>query len=168
MAIVMAGATIASNYGIERDVRMSPGDTADVGDYRAVFTEIGNRRGPNFTAQYGRFEILDAEGNLVSVQYPEKRQYLVQRNVMTEAGIDAGLFRDVFIAVGERVSDDAWAIRLQYKPLVRWLWLGSIFMAVGGFLAISDRRYRLRDKVSNTQSPVERGPQPTNAAEATS
>jgi cytochrome c-type biogenesis protein CcmF len=150
MATVMAGATIASNYGIERDVRMSPGDVANVGDYQAVFTEIGNRRGANFTAEYGRFEILDSDGQLVSVQYPEKRQYLVQRSVMTEAGIDGGLFRDIFIAVGERVSDDAWAIRLQYKPLVRWLWLGSIFMAVGGFLAISDRRYRLKDKVQKT------------------
>jgi cytochrome c-type biogenesis protein CcmF len=147
MATVMAGATIASNYGIERDVRMSPGDTAEIGDYRAVFTDIGNRRGANFTAEYGRFEVRNSDGGLVSVLHPEKRQYLVQRSVMTEAGIDGGLFRDVFIAVGERVSDDAWAIRLQYKPLVRWLWLGAIFMAVGGFLAISDRRYRLKDKV---------------------
>jgi cytochrome c-type biogenesis protein CcmF len=150
MAVVMAGATIASNYGVERDVRMSPGDTAEVGDYRAVFTEVGNRRGQNFTAEYGRFEILNSDGKLVSVQFPEKRQYLVQRSVMTEAGIDAGLFRDIFIAVGERVSDDAWAIRLQYKPLVRWLWLGAIFMAVGGFLAISDKRYRLRGKVEES------------------
>jgi cytochrome c-type biogenesis protein CcmF len=146
MAIVMAGATVASNYGIERDVRMSPGDETSLGDYRVAFTEIGNRRGANFTAEYGRFEIRDSNGELVSVQLPEKRQYLVQRSVMTEAGIDAGLFRDLFIAVGEQVADDAWAIRLQYKPLVRWLWLGAIFMAVGGFLAISDRRYRVRDK----------------------
>jgi cytochrome c-type biogenesis protein CcmF len=115
-----------------------------------VFTEVGNRRGQNFTAEYGRFEILNSDGKLVSVQFPEKRQYLVQRSVMTEAGIDAGLFRDIFIAVGERVSDDAWAIRLQYKPLVRWLWLGAIFMAVGGFLAISDKRYRLRGKVEES------------------
>jgi len=154
MAIVMAGATVASNYGIERDVRMSPGDTAEVGGgYQAVFTEMGSRRGPNFTAEYGRFEILDSDGQLVSVQFPEKRQYLVQRSVMTEAAIDAGLFRDIFIAVGERVSDDAWAIRVQYKPLVRWLWLGAIFMAVGGFLAISDRRYRLREKVQKSVEP---------------
>ena len=154
MAVVMAGATIASNYGIERDVRMSPGDRAEIGGgYQAVFTETGNRRGPNFTAEYGRFEIIDSDGQSVSVQKPEKRQYLVQRSVMTEAGIDAGLFRDIFIAVGERVSEDAWAIRLQYKPLVRWLWLGAIFMAVGGFLAISDRRYRLKGKA---EKPVER------------
>ncbi|MBS8241766.1 heme lyase CcmF/NrfE family subunit [Marinobacter lipolyticus] len=146
LAITMAGATVVSNYGIERDVRMSPGDTAMVGDYQVEFIEIGDRRGRNFTAQYGTFHVT-LDGEPVSVLHPEKRQYLVQRNVMTEAGIDGGLFRDVFVAVGERISDDAWAIRLQYKPLVRWLWLGSLFMAAGGFLAIADRRYRVRDKV---------------------
>ncbi|MFO7992965.1 MAG: heme lyase CcmF/NrfE family subunit [Marinobacter sp.] len=148
LAIVMAGATVVSNYGIERDVRMSPGDTASLGDYQVSFTEIGNRRGKNFTAEYGRFEVSDENDRVVSTLYPEKRQYMVQRNTMTEADIDAGLFRDVFVAIGERVSDDAWAIRLQYKPLVRWLWLGSLFMAAGGFLAIADRRYRVRDKVA--------------------
>lgn len=151
LAIVMAGATVASNYGIERDVRMSPGDTASVGGYQVAFTEIGNRRGKNFTAEYGRFEVSNRNGKVVSTLYPEKRQYMVQRNTMTEAGIDAGLFRDVFVAIGERVSDDAWAIRMQYKPLVRWLWLGALFMAAGGFLAIADRRYRIRDKVAESQ-----------------
>ncbi len=166
MAITMAGATVVSNYGIERDVRMSPGDTAMVGDYQVEFIEIGDRRGQNFTAQYGTFEVT-LDGDPVSVLYPEKRQYLVQTSVMTEAGIDAGLFRDVFVAVGERISDDAWAIRLQYKPLVRWLWLGSIFMAAGGFLAIADRRYRVRDKATEKQAataPAPRG----DAAEALS
>ncbi len=152
LAITMAGATVVSNYGVERDVRMSPGDTANVGDYQVAFTEIGNRLGKNFTAEYGRFEISDGNGRVVSTLYPEKRQYMVQRNTMTEAGIDAGLFRDVFVAIGERVSDDAWAIRIQYKPLVRWLWLGALFMAGGGFLAISDRRYRIRDKASQSQT----------------
>ncbi|HEY9120514.1 MAG TPA: heme lyase CcmF/NrfE family subunit, partial [Marinobacter sp.] len=152
LAITMAGATVVSNYGIERDVRMSPGDTASAGGYQVAFTEVGNRRGPNFTAEYGRFEVSDDKGRVVSTLYPEKRQYMVQRNTMTEAGIDAGLFRDVFVAIGERVSDDAWAIRLQYKPLVRWLWLGALFMAAGGFLAISDRRYRIREQVTETQS----------------
>ena len=151
MAITMAGATVVSNYGIERDVRMSPGDTAMVGDYQVEFIEIGDRQGRNFSAQYGTF-VVSLDGDAVSILHPEKRQYLVQRSVMTEAGIDAGLFRDVFVAVGERISDDAWAIRLQYKPLVRWLWLGSIFMAAGGFLAIADRRYRVRDKATEKRA----------------
>ncbi|MDX1597990.1 MAG: heme lyase CcmF/NrfE family subunit [Marinobacter sp.] len=155
LAITMAGATVASNYGIERDVRMVPGDTAIVGDYQVLFTDIGERRGQNFTAQYGSFD-LSVDGQYVATLHPEKRQYLVQRNVMTEAAIDAGLFRDVFVAIGERITDDAWAIRIQYKPLVRWLWLGAVFMAAGGFLAISDRRYRIRERASDRQS-VESG-----------
>jgi len=166
LAITMAGATVVSNYGIERDVRMSPGDTASVGDYQVEFLEIGERQGRNFSAQYGSFEIF-LDGESVAVLHPEKRQYLVQRSIMTEAGIDAGLFRDVFVAVGERISDDAWAIRLQYKPLVRWLWLGSLFMAAGGFLAIADRRYRVKANAAEkrvTRSSAPRG----DAVEATS
>ena len=150
LAITMAGATVVSNYGVERDVRMTPGDTAMVGDYQIQFTDIGERRGQNFTAQYGSFD-LSLDGQYVATLHPEKRQYQVQRNVMTEAAIDAGLFRDVFVAIGERITDDAWAIRIQYKPLVRWLWLGALFMAAGGFLAIADRRYRIRERASDRQ-----------------
>ncbi|EON94007.1 cytochrome c assembly protein [Marinobacter lipolyticus SM19] len=150
LAITMAGATVVSNYGVERDVRMTPGDTAMIGDYQIQFTDIGERRGQNFTAQYGSFD-LSLDGQYVATLHPEKRQYQVQRNVMTEAAIDAGLFRDVFVAIGERITDDAWAIRIQYKPLVRWLWLGALFMAAGGFLAIADRRYRIRERVSDRQ-----------------
>ncbi|PXX90991.1 heme lyase NrfEFG subunit NrfE [Marinobacter vulgaris] len=164
LAIVMAGATVASNYGIERDVRMSPGDTASAGDYQVRFVEIGNRRGKNFTAEYGRFEVSDGSGSLVATLFPEKRQYMVQRNTMTEAGIDAGLFRDIFVAIGERVSDDAWAIRLQYKPLVRWLWLGSLFMAAGGFLAIADRRYRIRVKETDARPTSAPRPEDDNSS----
>jgi len=143
VAMVMAGATVVSNYGVERDVRMVPGDSAMVGDYEIVFTDIGQRRGANFTAEYGSFDVL-LDGDKVAELHPEKRNYSVGMSVMTEADIDAGLFRDVFIAIGERISDDAWAIRLQYKPLIRWLWLGALVMAIGGFLAISDKRYRIR------------------------
>lgn len=145
LAMVMAGATVVSNYGIERDVRMVRGDSAMVGDYQVVFKDIGERRGANFTAEYGVFDV-SLDGKHVAELRPEKRHYLVGMSVMTEADIDAGLFRDVFIAIGERISDDAWAIRMQYKPLVRWLWLGSLVMAIGGFLAIADKRYRIRGR----------------------
>ncbi|PSF06151.1 heme lyase NrfEFG subunit NrfE [Marinobacter fuscus] len=153
LAMVMAGATVVSNYGIERDVRMQPGDRATVGDYEIVFVGIGERRGPNFTAQYGSFDVY-LDGNLVTDLHPEKRQYPVGMSVMTEADIDAGLFRDVFVAIGERISDDAWAIRVQYKPLVRWLWLGALIMAIGGFLAIADKRYRIRVRDEQSAKPA--------------
>ncbi|MDC0662130.1 heme lyase CcmF/NrfE family subunit [Marinobacter sp. SS21] len=143
VAMTMAGATVVSNYGVERDVRMSPGDSAEIGNLQVTFSELGQRQGANFVAQYGRFDI-SRDGRLIATLYPEKRQYHVQRNVMTEAGIDAGLTRDIFVALGERVGDDAWAVRIQYKPLIRWLWLGALFMAGGGALAIADRRYRIK------------------------
>ena len=148
VAMVMAGATVVSNYGVERDVRMVPGDSAMVGDYEVVFVGIGERRGPNFTAQYGSFNVF-LDGKLVADLHPEKRNYPVGMSVMTEADIDAGLFRDVFVAIGEQISGDAWAIRLQYKPLVRWLWLSSLVMAIGGFLAIADKRYRIRARAED-------------------
>ena len=145
LAITMAGATVVSNYGVERDVRMSPGDTVVIGDLAYEFVAIGERQGANFTAQTAEIAI-SRDGERVTTLYPEKRQYRVQRSIMTEAGIDAGLFRDLFVAVGEQVGDNAWAMRIQYKPLVRWLWLGALFMALGGFLAIADKRYRVKDK----------------------
>jgi len=167
VAMVMAGATVVSNYGVERDVRMTPGDSAMVGDYEIVFTDIGERQGANFTAQYGSFNVF-LDGKLVTDLHPEKRNYPVGMSVMTEADIDAGLFRDVFVAVGERISDDAWAIRLQYKPLVRWLWLGSLVMAIGGFLAIADKRYRIRVKAEEKQKAQAGNTAPGKPAEASS
>ena len=167
VAMVMAGATVVSNYGVERDVRMTPGDSAMVGDYEIVFTEIGERQGANFTAQYGSFNVF-LNGKLVTDLHPEKRNYPVGMSVMTEADIDAGLFRDVFVAIGERISDDAWAIRLQYKPLVRWLWLGSLVMAIGGFLAIADKRYRIRVKAEERQKAQAGNTAPGKPAEASS
>jgi cytochrome c-type biogenesis protein CcmF len=143
---------------------MVPGDVATVGDYQFVFKDIGARQGPNFTAQYGTFDVM-LDGERVSVLHPEKRQYSVGMSVMTEADIDAGLFRDIFVAIGERITDEAWAIRLQYKPLVRWLWLGSLFMAAGGFLAISDRRYRIRE---GANQKVQAGPKVPEPGAATS
>ena len=78
--------------------------------------------------------------------HPEKRFYFVQRNTMTEAAIDAGFFRDLYVAMGEPLDGDAWAVRLYHKPFVRWIWLGALLMAAGGLLAASDRRYRLKVK----------------------
>ncbi|GGY63895.1 heme lyase CcmF/NrfE family subunit [Marinobacter zhanjiangensis] len=161
LAMVIAGATVVNNFGIERNVRMSPGDVAQVGDYQFSFASVGEREGPNFTALVARFDI-SRNGEPVATLYPERRRYVVQRNMMTEAGIDGGFLRDIFVAVAEPVDSNAWAVRLQYKPLVRWTWLGALVMAIGGFLAVSDRRYRIRDtaterkKASATPLPESR------------
>ncbi|WP_404361851.1 heme lyase CcmF/NrfE family subunit [Marinobacter sp.] len=168
LALAMAGATIVSNYGVERDVRMEPGDVASIGELQFAFVGIGERRGPNFTAQTAQIDI-SRDGQPVATLFPEKRQYLVQRNVMTEAGIDAGLFRDLFVALGEQVDDNAWAMRLQYKPLIRWLWLGALFMAIGGFLAVADKRYRIRERRPAEAASGKTSPQtgPAQPSEAT-
>lgn len=144
LAAIIIGATIVSNYGVERNVRMQVGETADVAGYQWRFTELDQVRGPNYVSERARFDVF-SDGEHVATLYPEKRHYPVRQDVMTEAGIDDGLFRDLFIAMGERLEDgQSWAIRLQFKPMVRWLWLGAIFMAVGGGLAVSDKRYRAR------------------------
>ncbi|MDX1818392.1 MAG: heme lyase CcmF/NrfE family subunit [Marinobacter sp.] len=168
LAMTIAGVTVVSNYGIERDVRMSPGDVATVGDYQFAFRAMGQRQGQNYTSQYGTFDVMKG-GERIAVLHPEKRQYSVGMRVMTEADIDAGLSRDIFVAIGEHISDGAWAIRLQYKPLIRWLWLGAVVMAIGGFFAISDRRYRIRENAEETAGETRGARQPVKgSAEAVS
>jgi len=151
LALMIAGATMVSIQGVERDVRMSPGDTAEIAGFEWTFVGLRERQGPNFVADQARFDI-SRDGKPVTSVFPEKRHYLVRGSVMTNAGISPGLFRDLFVALGEPVDGQlAWAVRIQYKPLIRWIWLGSIFMALGGVLAISDKRYRVRQrqKVAN-------------------
>ena len=99
-------------------------------------------RGPNYVADEARFTVT-RNGQLVADLAPQKRRYLASGQIMTEAAIDAGLWRDLYVAMGEPVGDGgAWAIRLHYKPMVRWMWLGGIFMGFGGFFTVMDRRYR--------------------------
>lgn len=149
LVITIMGVAFTSVYSLERDVRMAPGDSAEVNQYRFVFRGVEEHKGPNYSAVRGTMEVYSGERQ-VAVMHPEKRFYFVQRNTMTEAAIDAGLFRDLYVAMGEPLDGDAWAVRLYHKPFVRWIWLGALFMAAGGFLAASDRRYRLRMKEART------------------
>ena len=99
--------------------------------YEFQFVEVAQVRGPNFVADEARFEVT-RDGVFVASMAPQKRRYLATGSVMTEAAIDAGLFRDLYVAMGEPVgSGGAWAMRLHYKPMVRWMWLGAILMAMG-------------------------------------
>jgi cytochrome c-type biogenesis protein CcmF len=149
-AFSILGVTLVSVESVERDVRMVPGENVTVAGYNFNFESLAPYTGPNFKSDRGTVRVTSASsGDLVATLHPEKRVYFSSNNPMTEAGIDAGLFRDLYIALGEPLSDGAWAVRIQVKPFVRWIWLGTIFMAIGGLLAISDRRYR-RKKTSNT------------------
>jgi len=150
------GVTMTNTYSIEQDIRMGPGDKHLVNDYEFVFNGTHLHAGPNYQAVRGTFDVRK-DDQTISVLKPEKRTYLVQQNPMTEAAIDPGLTRDLYVALGEPLHDnnqdnnhennqnnDIWAVRIYYKPFVRWIWLGAFIMALGGGLAASDKRYRSR------------------------
>ncbi len=144
LAVFVAGVTVVSTLDLERDLRLAPGETAEAAGFAWRLESVEPVEGPNYSAQRGTVTILDEEGQKISTLYREKRTYRVQRSPMTEAGIDAGVFRDLYVAFGERFSDGSWSVRVQHKPLVRWIWLGTLLMALGGLLSIADPRYRRR------------------------
>jgi len=142
-AVAVIGVVLSSQYAVERDVRMSPGDSHEIAGYRFEFTELARVRGPNFVADEARIAVArSAGGPPIARLDAQKRRYLASGQVMTEAAIDAGLFRDIFVAMGEPLDGGAWAVRLHYKPFVRWIWGGAAAMALGGFVTLADRRYR--------------------------
>ncbi|MEY6431673.1 heme lyase CcmF/NrfE family subunit [Thioalkalicoccus limnaeus] len=142
VAVFIVGITMVSHFEVERDVRVSPGDYVEVAGYRFQFEGSGTVPGPNYSAQQGLVNVYSGD-RLVTVLRPEKRTYFVSSQVMTQAAIRPGLFRDLYVSLGEPLGNGDWSMRVYYKPYVRWIWLGSILMALGGVIAISDRRYRL-------------------------
>jgi cytochrome c-type biogenesis protein CcmF len=154
-AITLIGITLVSNYELERDVRMNAGDTVKIADYSIKFSGVKQISGPNYTADRGIFDVYK-EGEFVNHLEPEKRFYPVQRTSMTEAGIHTTLTRDLFIALGEPLSNNGWAVRLYYKPFVVWIWGGSFIMSIGGIFSMSDKRYRIK-KMAKWKSVVGRG-----------
>jgi cytochrome c-type biogenesis protein CcmF len=143
IAVSVVGATMVSNYSIEKSVRMGPGSSHELAGYTFKFLETRTLVGPNYTAQQGQIAVYQGEEQ-ISLLQPDRRQYNVQVMDMTEAGIDWGLFRDLYVTMGDPISATEFAVRLNYKPFVRWLWFGAIFMMIGGILAATDKRYRSR------------------------
>ncbi len=142
-AVTLAGVCLTSHYSVERDLRMAVGDSVEVGGYRVQFNGVREARGPNFLAQEGQLLVTDSSGDSFTLA-PQKRRYLAGGNMMTEAAIDGGVLRDVYVALGEPVGDGAWAVRVHVKPAVRWVWFGGLMIALGGVLAVMDARYRRR------------------------
>jgi cytochrome c-type biogenesis protein CcmF len=143
IAVFIVGITLTSLYTLEKDLRMAPGDTYTVAGYEFTFHGVRDFNVDNYVATRGGFSVRSVDGGYQAEMFPEKRIYPVQKSPMTEAAIDAGLTRDLFIALGEPLDGKgAWAVRIYYKPFIRWIWLGAIIMAVGGLFAASDRRYR--------------------------
>jgi len=151
IAVTIVGVTLVSAYETETNVKMFKGDKVAVANYHIEFGGTKHVEGPNYSAEQGQIT-LSKNGEFVSLLKPERRSYLVQTMGMTEAAIDPGLFRDVYVALGDPLEGDAWAIRVHYKPFVRWIWLGAIFMSLGGFFAILDKRYRRRKTVKQNKT----------------
>lgn len=151
VGIFILGATVASAYNFETDVGARPGDTFAAAGYEFTFRSVREVEGPNYVADEGQFEVR-RDGRLVTTLTSQQRTYNVQGTQLTEAGIDVGLTRDLFVALGQPLGDDAWSVRLQVKPLVRFIWLGAVLMALGGFVAILDRRYREGVRASAAQT----------------
>jgi cytochrome c-type biogenesis protein CcmF len=146
IAVTIVGVTLVSSYESESNVKMNVNDSVHASGYDIVFKGTKHVEGANYSAEQGQLEVYK-NGDFVTLLQPERRTYLVQTMGMTEAGIDPGLFRDIYVALGDPLPGNAWAIRVHFKPFVRWIWLGAIFMSIGGLLAILDKRYR-RKKVT--------------------
>jgi cytochrome c-type biogenesis protein CcmF len=146
IAVFVVGVAMVGGYQEEKDVRMEPGDTVQVGGYSFRLIGVKTAMGPNYRASVGEVE-LSREGRVLRSMHPEKRQYFSSQMPMTEAAIDAGFTRDVYVSLGEPLDNrGAWSVRVYYKPFVDWIWGGCLLMALGGLVAMSDRRYRLRAK----------------------
>ncbi|MCI5763736.1 MAG: heme lyase CcmF/NrfE family subunit, partial [Actinobacillus porcinus] len=141
VAMTIWGITFSQNYSIERDVRMNVGDTVEISGYQFQFKGIQDANGPNYLGGKAEVEITQ-NGQYETTLFAEKRFYKVSKMTMTEAAIDWGLTRDLYVALGESLGDGSWALRLYYKPFIRWIWLGGLLMALGGVLCLFDRRYR--------------------------
>ena len=141
VAMTVWGIAFSQNYSVERDVRMNVGDSVEIAGYEYKFQGISNADGPNYAGGKAQVDILK-NGKTEAILFAEKRFYTVSKMTMTEAAIDWGLTRDLYVALGESLGDGSWALRLYYKPFIRWIWLGGVFMALGGLLCMFDRRYR--------------------------
>lgn len=148
LAVFAIGATIVTAYEYEHDAVIMPKQTLALGDYQVYFQHLEGHTGPNYEALIGHFRIADDNGRVLAVLKPEKRQYFSGGEPMTEASIERRFLGDIYIALGEMQGSDratsGWLIRLYSKPLMGWIWFGCLLMAVGGWLALNDKRYRQR------------------------
>jgi cytochrome c-type biogenesis protein CcmF len=141
IAVSIAGITLVNSYEIEKDVRLAIGESIVVAGHTFRFDGVRQVRGPNYEALQGTITV-SRDGKVLRTMHPEKRNYTAQATTMTEADIDTGFTRDLYVALGEPAGDGAWSVRIYHKPFVDWIWGGAFFMALGGMLAASDRRYR--------------------------
>ena len=156
IAVFVFGVTMVGGFQEEQDVRMEPGDTVLVGGHQFKMNGVAEVPGPNYSAMRAEFEVSSG-GSTPHVLHPEKRNYFSSTMPMTNAAIDAGFTRDVYVSLGEPLEGKAWAVRVYYKPFVDWIWAGCLLMALGGVFAVADRRYRMRAKSAAAVATVAQG-----------
>ncbi len=151
LGIITVGITTMETRMLERDVAMKPGDSVQLGDYTFRFDEVRDVEGPNYDAKQARVEVL-RDGRAEVLLLPERRHYWVQRQSLAEAALGVSWRRDLLTTLGEELGEGAWSVRLQVRPLMRLVWLGSALMALGGLVAAMDRRYRRREREAEAAS----------------
>ena len=153
VAVFILGVTMVKGYETEKDVRMGVGDTTTVAGHVFRFDATQKVEGPNYSAIRATMTVT-RDGAPVAIMYPEKRVYHASRAPMTEAAIDSGVTRDLYVSLGEPMDNGAWGVRIQLKPFVDWIWGGCLMMAFGGLLAVCDRRYRLARAATRASLPA--------------
>jgi len=151
IAVFVVGVTTTVTYSEEKDLRMVPGSSYNISGYEFRFQGVRKVNGPNYIADEAVIEVW-RDGEKSGDLLPQKRIYSGKGNPMTDASIDKTLFRDLYAALGEELEGGAWSMRVYYKPMIRWIWLGTLFMTFGGLLAVSDKRYRQKAKRKSTRS----------------
>ncbi|CAH0352955.1 heme lyase CcmF/NrfE family subunit [Aquabacterium sp. CECT 9606] len=151
IGVFVVGVTLVKGLETSQDASLRPGDSVNAGAYTLVFTGLKQIDGPNYIAARGTFEVSQ-HGQIVAAMHPEKRIYTAQQMPMTEAAIDRSLTRDLYVSIGDSTKGGAWQVRVQHKPFVSGIWAGALIMALGGFLAASDKRYRLASRQKSMRS----------------
>lgn len=145
VGLFVLGVTLVSAFNVETDMAMRENSTIDAAGYQFELRELRQVQGPNYSALEGSIEVR-RDGDFIAEIRPQKREYLVQKNLMTEADIVVKWNKDLFVALGDQIGSDTWSVRIQYKPMIRFIWFGALVMALGGLLAASDRRYRRQEQ----------------------
>ena len=155
VAVFIAGVTVVTSYQTEKDVKMNLGDTVNVGGYDFRLRNLAQLQGPNYQAVRADIEVTK-NGAPVAMMHPEKRAFTTAQSVTSETAIDRSILRDLYVALGEQVDNQAWTVRVYHKPLVNWIWGGALLMALGGAFAVSDRRYALAARKESQETPAKK------------
>jgi cytochrome c-type biogenesis protein CcmF len=151
IAVFLIGALLVQALSVQREVALAPGQSVALGRYVFRFDALSESEGPNYLSERADLSVL-RDGRTVARLHPEKRRYLGNGQVMTETGIRPSLRDDLYVALGEPLGNGAWAVRVHVKPFVRWIWLGGLLMAMGGFVTAADRRFRKMPDVRKEDS----------------